>query len=236
MTTYTLCGKDQRMPVRSETGYAYIINNNAWNYESFTGQQCIEVSDTTPGFLVTKSLAKSAVVMGYPNISRGPSPWAVKAADLMPMPLSCLPRIRSSWRTLQNPTPRSKWNTSYDAWCCSSWPGQQYRTTEVMIMLNYPGPPVGEPVTMDGEQFLVRTALRTNKTGLTWRMVQYRFRRQRASLTDFDLTPVFHDAMGRGWITPTDLLVQVCAGFELWVGGQGLATESFSVDVGDAAS
>lgn len=232
MATYTLCGKDQNISVHSQSGSVYVINNNAWNYGSFAGQQCIEVAGTTPNFLVRKSLARSSVVMGYPNISRGPSPWAVRATDLMPMPLSCLPNIRSSWQTSQNAASGSKWNTSYDAWCCSSWPGQQYRTAEVMIMLTYPGAPDGDLVTINGEHFAVKTALRTNKTGLTWRLVQYRFRRQRGSLRDFDLTPFFHYAIGRGWITPADLLVQISAGFELWVGGQGLATTFFSVDVG----
>jgi hypothetical protein len=206
-------------------GKRYVINNNAWNYADYRGQQCIEIVNGSPSFRVTRSLAESSLVMGYPNVSYGPSPWAEIGAGLMPVPLVSLPRIVSSWRTSQSAVPGSRWNTTFDIWCCSAWPGQQYRTAEIMIMLNYPGHHSGDVVPINGEEFIVNARPRRNAAGLSWLMIQYRFARQRASVSNLDVTALLQHALGRKWINATDLLVQISAGFELWVNGRGLSSD-----------
>jgi hypothetical protein len=228
--TTVLCGKSQNLVTVSDTDVKYVLNNNAWNYASYAGEQCIENENGRPNFRITKSLADSTHVMGYPNVSHGPSPWAsVNLSTMMPLQLSSLPTIYSSWRTSQNAAPGSKWDTTYDLWCCSRWPGQQYRTAEIMIMLTYPGAPSGDFALIDGEEFLVRKAVRTNAAGLSWNMVQFRFRQQRLCVTDLNLTPFLWYTLAHGWATETDLLVQISAGFELWTGGRGLSTDWISI-------
>ncbi len=221
METFTLCGKTQSMKIASAAGDEYQISNNAWNYARYAGEQCIQGTVGDPNFTVTRSLANSADVMGYPNVSRGPSPWANKSLNnLLPAPLSRLPAIYSSWQTSQNAAAGSKWDTTYDAWCCSRWPGPQYRTTEIMVMLTYPIARSGTAVLIDGEEFSARCVRRANPAGVSWNMVQFRFKYQRPSVASLNLTSFLRYAVDRGWANATDLLVQISAGFELWIGGR----------------
>lgn len=230
MASTVLCGKSQSVPVTSATGTVYRVSNNAWNYARYAGEQCIEVSDGNPNFTISKSLARGTDVMGYPNVSHGPSPWAEhNPSRLLPVPLRSVPTLRSSWRTSQNAVPGSSWDTAYDLWCCARWPGQQYRTTEIMIMLTYPVARGSALAVIDGEEYLVRTATRTNPAGLSWTMVQFRFRRQRPAVTNLNLTAFIEYAVARGWAAEDHLLVQISAGFELWTGGRGLATEWITI-------
>jgi hypothetical protein len=231
MATYILCGKSQSVAVLSGSGRRYVINNNAWNYSDYHGQQCIETVGSGPNFKITKSLADSDSVMGYPNVSCGPSPWAESGADLMPIPLGSLPKIFGSWRTSQSAVSGSRWNTAFDIWCCSAWPGQQHRTTEIMIMLNYPGRPFGDVASINDEEFIVSVKPRRNTAGLSWVMVQYRFSRQRSSVSNLDMTSFLQYAIDRGWANARDLLVQISAGFELWVDGRGLSSDSISFEI-----
>src|SRR3984957_7294047 len=52
------------------------------------------------------------------------------------------------------------------------------------------------------------------------------------SVSGLDLAPLVQDAISRGGIQPSWWLIDIEAGFELWQGGAGLATNSFSVNVG----
>jgi cellulose 1,4-beta-cellobiosidase len=51
------------------------------------------------------------------------------------------------------------------------------------------------------------------------------------SLSNVDLQAFVADAVSRGYIASSWYLIAVEAGFELWHGGTGLATNSFSVKV-----
>jgi hypothetical protein len=50
-------------------------------------------------------------------------------------------------------------------------------------------------------------------------------------VTNLDVGQLAHDAISRGYLSPSCWLIDVEAGFELWQGGAGLATKSFSVHV-----
>jgi cellulose 1,4-beta-cellobiosidase len=50
-----------------------------------------------------------------------------------------------------------------------------------------------------------------------------------SSVSDLDLGPIAADAVSRGYMTDSWYLIDVEAGFETWVGGQGLTANSFSV-------
>src|SRR5262249_12844595 len=56
------------------------------------------------------------------------------------------------------------------------------------------------------------------------------------SVRDLDVGTLAQDAVRRGFISSSCYLIDVEAGFELWQGGAGLATGSFSVNVAGASS
>ena len=56
------------------------------------------------------------------------------------------------------------------------------------------------------------------------------------SVSNLDVGTLAQDAVSRGYISRSCYLIDVEAGFELWQGGAGLATDSFSVNVAGAGS
>ena len=52
------------------------------------------------------------------------------------------------------------------------------------------------------------------------------------SVSGLDLAALVQDGISRGYIQPSWWLIDIEAGFELWQGGAGLATNSFSVSIG----
>jgi cellulose 1,4-beta-cellobiosidase len=56
------------------------------------------------------------------------------------------------------------------------------------------------------------------------------------SVSHLDLRALVADAVSRGYIGNSWYLIGVEAGFELWRGGAGLATDSFSVYVAGGGS
>jgi cellulose 1,4-beta-cellobiosidase len=105
-----------------------------------------------------------------------------------------------------------------------------------MVWLNHNGPvqPFGSEVATnvsiggrsynvwEGSQGSFDTVSYTMTTGTT-------------SVSGLDLGPLAQDAVSRGYTKSSWYLIDVEAGFELWQGGAGLATNSFSVDINGAA-
>jgi hypothetical protein len=65
--------------------------------------------------------------------------------------------------------------------------------------------------------------------GLAWNLVQFRLANPQASVTDLNLTHFLDYAVQRGRAAADDLLIQVSAGFGLWVRGKGLSVDWFTV-------
>jgi hypothetical protein len=63
------------------------------------------------------------------------------------------------------------------------------------------------------------------------RTITYTMTRPTTRVSGLDLQPLVADAVSRGAISESWYLISVEAGFELWRGGAGLATRSFSVTV-----
>jgi cellulose 1,4-beta-cellobiosidase len=57
-----------------------------------------------------------------------------------------------------------------------------------------------------------------------------------SSVSGLDIGTLTQDAVSRGYTQTSWFLIDVEAGFELWQGGAGLATNSFSVSVSGAAA
>jgi cellulose 1,4-beta-cellobiosidase len=51
------------------------------------------------------------------------------------------------------------------------------------------------------------------------------------SVRDLDISGIAADAASRGYLAATSYLLNVQAGFEIWQGGSGLSTQSFTVTI-----
>jgi hypothetical protein len=63
----------------------------------------------------------------------------------------------------------------------------------------------------------------------TWNTVSYSMTSSATSVSNLDVGQLAADAISRGYMPSSCWLIDVEAGFELWQGGAGLATNSFSV-------
>src|SRR6202522_29196 len=70
----------------------------------------------------------------------------------------------------------------------------------------------------------------------TWDTVTYEMTSPVTSVSNLDVGTLAQDSVSRGYTESSWYLIDVEAGFELWQGGAGLATNSFSVDIGSGAS
>jgi Ricin-type beta-trefoil lectin domain/Glycosyl hydrolase family 12 len=65
----------------------------------------------------------------------------------------------------------------------------------------------------------------------TWKDVSYVMTSGTTSVSNLDVDILAADSVSRGYMTDSDYLIDLEAGFERWQGGAGLATDSYSVDV-----
>jgi hypothetical protein len=105
-----------------------------------------------------------------------------------------------------------------------------------MIWLNYRGTiqPFGSQiatgVNINGATYNVWENRETNG-GTSWNVISYVNQATTLSVSNLDIRAFTNDAVGRGYINSAWYLIAVEAGFELWQGGAGLATNSFSATV-----
>jgi hypothetical protein len=65
----------------------------------------------------------------------------------------------------------------------------------------------------------------------TWKDVSYVMTSGTTSVSNLDVGILAADSVSRGYMTDSDYLIDLEAGFELWQGGTGLATDSYSVNI-----
>jgi cellulose 1,4-beta-cellobiosidase len=126
---------------------------------------------------------------------------------------------------------------AYDIWFNRApATGGQPDGAELMIWLNRHGPvypagsQVASDVSIDGRSYHVY--LRQ----WHWNTITYLMATGATAVRHLDLQPLVAYAVGHGYIQPSWYLIGVEAGFELWRGGTGLATDSFSVKVAGGGS
>jgi Glycosyl hydrolase family 12 len=120
---------------------------------------------------------------------------------------------------------------AYDIWFNQSpATSGQPNGAEVMIWLNRNGSvqPFGSQV---GTASLGGRSYNVWFGNQGWNTISYTMTTGTTSVSDLDIGQVVADAVSRGYISKSWYLIDVEAGFELWQGGAGLATSSFSVDV-----
>jgi chitodextrinase len=78
-------------------------------------------------------------------------------------------------------------------------------------------------VNLDGRSWNVWTGNQTS-----WKIISYVLNPGATSVTNLDIKKLIDDSVSRGSLNASHYLLDAEAGFEIWQGGQGLATNSFS--------
>jgi hypothetical protein len=226
--TAPLC-KSQTLPVAS---HAYTVENNEWGSSA---PECVTTDGSTDFTVANSSIANSAhgAPGGYPAIYKGCHFGACTPGSGFPIRVSDIHAgtVTTSWSTSQ-PGGSSNYDVAYDIWFNqTSTTAGQPNGTELMIWLNHNGPvqPFGSRaasnVSIGGRSYNVWFG----KQG--WNTVSYTMTSGTTSVSNLDLQRLIADAVSRGYLSSSWYLIDVEAGFELWQGGAGLATKSFSVKV-----
>ncbi|HEX6522671.1 MAG TPA: hypothetical protein VF070_22080 [Streptosporangiaceae bacterium] len=216
-------------------GGTYAVDNDEWG----SSEQENLATDGNADFTVANSSIKNAAngaPGGYPSIYSGCHWGNCTRGGLAahPVQVSALTHpgtVTTSWNTSQ-PGGSAAYDVAYDIWF------NQTRTTtgqpngtELMIWLNHHGPvqPFGSPV---GTTSVDGISYRVWEGAQPWgRTVSYVMTSPTKSVSNLDVGGVAGNAARRGYIKKSWYLIDVEAGFELWRGGSGLATNSFSVKV-----
>ena len=213
---------------------SYIVQNNEWNPGA---SECI-TTDGNPDFTVANSAISNATngaPGGYPSIYQGCHWGNCSSGGLAATPIQAsnlgTGKVTTSWSTAQ--TGSGAYDVAYDIWFnrTSATTGQP-DCMELMVWLNHNGSvqPFGSQIAANviigGHSYNVWEGAQSS-----WNTVSYAMTTGATSVTNLDVGQLAQDAISRGYMPSSCWLIDVEAGFELWQGGAGLATKSFSVNV-----
>ncbi|MFF8773477.1 ricin-type beta-trefoil lectin domain protein [Kitasatospora sp. NPDC015120] len=225
------CGQYETVPV---AGGRYVVDNNAYG----PGTAMCLGTDGGPGFTVLSSNASASPPAGpvaYPEIFDGCHWNTCSTGSALPLRVSELGRATSSWSTTL--PAGGDFNVAYDLWFhttpATPAANGQPDGAELMIWLDRRpagAGPTGSTAYVAGAGY-TSWQLTIAANGRQWPMVAYQAQTPTTSVTDLDLRAFVRDAVARGVVDPSWYLVSIEAGFELWSGGAGLRTDSFSTDV-----
>jgi hypothetical protein len=227
-----------QMQMTPVAGGIYTVQNNEWG----SGAAESVTTDGNADFTVANSAidnATNGAPGGYPSIYQGCHWGNCTSGGLTatPIQVSSLTtgKVTTSWSTTQ-PGGSNDYDVAYDIWFnqTPTTTGQP-NCTELMVWLNHNGPvqPFGSEVA---------TNVSVGGTGYNvWEgsqgsfdTVSYTMTTPTTSVTGLDLAPLAQNAVSRGYLSSSCYLIDIEAGFELWQGGGGLATNSFAVDINGA--
>jgi hypothetical protein len=200
--------------------------NNLWGAST---AQCINVTAT--GFQVTQANhnnSTSGAPASYPAVYMGCHYAACTSGSRFPAQLGSLGTVSSS---VAISVPDSgEWDAAYDIWYDpTARTNGQNTGAELMIWINHRGRP--QP---GGSK--VATATLGGATWDVWRgsgswnLISY-VRQTPTTSFSGSLTEFTNDAIQRGAVQRSWYLTSVQYGFEPWIGGAGLAVNSFSVTI-----
>jgi cellulose 1,4-beta-cellobiosidase len=229
--TTTLC-QEQTAPV---AGGTYTVQNN--EYDS-SASECV-TTDGNADFTVANSGIDNATdgsPGAYPSIYQGCHWGNCSSGGLTstPIQVSSLTagKVTTSWSTTQ-PGGSSDYDVAYDIWFNQTpTTSGQPNGTELMVWLNHNGPvqPFGSEVASDvslgGHTYNIWEGAQSS-----WDTVTYDMTSGATSVSGLDIGTLTQDMVSRGYTQTSWYLIDVEAGFELWQGGAGLETNSFSVNI-----
>jgi glycosyl hydrolase family 12 len=229
----TLCGSNQHLIVHSVYGTGYQIRDAYW-----LGQrpQCIHNSGDRANFAVVQrpGFDPAGRVVAFPDIFRG-CIWNICSPDArLPIMVSDIGHPTTTWHTRDNAA--GTWNAAYDIWFGKERMTRgQANGAELMIWLNEHGGCCalqrGAPkVWIDGRRFWL-SHWRARHSGVSWNYIQFRLVHHTWRFDHLPLRPFIRRCERLGLIRHWWWMENVEAGFELWNGGQGLATTAFGVSM-----
>jgi hypothetical protein len=227
----TLCNSQ----TASAGGGTYTVQNNEWGSSA---AECITTDGGTDFTVANSSISNSTsgAPGGYPSIYQGCHWGNCSSGGLTTTPIQASNlssgKVTTSWSTTQ-PGGSNDYDVAYDIWFnkTSTTTGQP-NCLELMVWLNHNGPvqPFGSQVatnvSIGGHAYNVWEGAQS-----TWNTVSYTMTTGTTSVSNLDIGQLAQDAINRGYMPSSCWLIDVEAGFELWQGGAGLATNSFSVNV-----
>jgi cellulose 1,4-beta-cellobiosidase len=231
--TVNTCAQYATVPVG-----AYVVESDYWNKESCPGSQCMAINNATGAFSVTQAPNCDNTVASYPNVLYGCSFGTCSPASLLPMPVSALSTVTSSWDFSVGGVTADQYDVAYDIWFCpnntcgpSGFPGG----TELMIWLNYQNVSGWEndlgSVSLDGHTWEV-WQFTQGTGGNSWTYLAYMIQSPMlTSVTNLDLNAFFQDAASRGYLQDSWYLYAIQAGNEIRTGGLPYNNNSFSVSI-----
>jgi len=230
--TTTLCNSQ----TLAASGGAYTIQNNEWGSSA---PECISTDGGADFTVANSSISNSTsgAPGGYPSIYKGCHWGACTSASGFPIQVSALHTgtVTSSWSTSQ-PGGGNAYDVAYDIWFNQTpTTSGQPNGAELMIWLNHNGSvqpfgsQVASNVSIGGRGYNVWFG------NQGWNTISYTMTSPATSVSNLDIDQLVADAISRGYIQPSWYLIDVEAGFELWQGGAGLATNSFSVSTGGSS-
>jgi len=209
----------------STNGGEYTIQANEWNSSA---TQCVTYTTGTAWSVSTANFNLSGGAPAtYPSIYKGCHWGACTTGSNLPIQVSALTSAVSSWSTTQPAS--GAYDVAYDLWTNSApTTGGQPDGSEIMIWQNSRGgvSPFGSRVataTIGGLTWDVWTGRQ-----VSWNIVSYVLQGGSTSFTNLDIRALINDSVARGTTNASHYLIDAEAGFEIWQGGQGLATNSFS--------
>ena len=203
----------------------YIVMNNRWGT---TAQQCINV--TSNGFTITSQQGvgnTSGGPVSYPAIYVGCHYTNCSPGTNLPVQVS---RISSAPSSISYTYVGGTYNASYDIWLDPTPRTNGVNAMEIMIWLNRQGAiqPIGSPVgntTIGGRTWQVWQGSNGSNNVISY------VAPSPITSWSFDALGFINDVRNRGAITNSWYLTSMQAGFEPWIGGAGLAVNSFSAAV-----
>lgn len=233
----TVASPAQAAPVICETfggtyiqNNAYRVQNNVWGAST---AQCIDVNQSG-GFTVTQANhnnATNGAPAAYPSIYAGCHWGQCTSGSGLPMQASS-----GGFDDVQTSVSMSypgggTWNAAYDVWFDPT-PRTDGQNTgaEMMIWLNRQGSvqPIGSPV---GTVNLAGATWQVWFGNTGWNVISY-LRTSPTTSMNFSVDTFYSDAVNRGYAQRSWYMTSVQAGFEPWIGGAGLAVNSFSYSTG----
>ena len=226
----TLCNS-QTAPVG---GGSYVVQNDEWNSGA---RECV-TTDGNADFTVADSAISNATngaPGGYPSIFQGCHWGNCSSGGLTATPVQAsnlgTGKVTTSWSTTQ--TGSGAYDVAYDIWFnqTATTTGQP-NCMELMVWLNHHGSvqpfgsQVATSVSIAGRSYNVWEGAEDSRDAVSYTMTT-----GATSVTNLDIGLLAQDAIKRGYLPSSCWLIDVEAGFELWQGGAGLATKSFSVHV-----
>jgi hypothetical protein len=225
----SLCRQYQHVKVKKGKSATYVVKNDFWG----TNKMCLKNSRRRPNFRVTKT-GRNKIggrVESFPYILRGCS-WGVCSPKAkLPAKVKKLHRPEATWHARTKA--RGVWNAALELWFSKhKLKNGQANGAELMIWLNTRRLPKSSHRTVHIDHTTWYLAhWRTSGHGKTWNYIQFRRVSRRSGVTKLRLGPFIRTAEREHWIRPSYWMLNIEAGFEIWHGGRGLGTKTFSARV-----